>query len=449
MPSWIEDSIFYHIYPLGLTGAPAYNDCSSPPVPRLEQLYPWLDPIQALGANALYLGPLFESTAHGYDTADYFHVDRRLGTEQTLAALAAEVHRRGMRLILDGVFNHVGRDFWAFRDVQSRGKDSPYCGWFQNLRFDEHSRRGDAFSYEGWDGHDDLVKLNLHNPAVVEHLLLAVSDWIERYEIDGLRLDAADVIDKTFLGTLAAHCRRLRPDFWLMGEVVHGDYRQWANPDMLDSVTNYEAYKGLYSSHNDHNYFEIAHTLQRQYGQGGLYRGLWLYTFADNHDVNRVASALKNPAHLYPLHILLFTMPGVPSIYYGSEWGLTGERSSHSDAALRPALQIADAPRHAPQPQLAAVLSRLAALRRTCPALQGGDYQQILVQPEQLAFLRHTPGETVLVAVNSSAHSAAMVCPLSGQWEDLLNPGEGFTAPEDELTFGVPACWGRVLRRAN
>lgn len=249
MDHWTDEAIFYHIYPLGLCGAPPRNDFTSPPTPRLEQLYPWLEHIQSLGANALYLGPLFESTTHGYDTADYFHLDRRLGTDETLRRFSAALHARGLRLVLDGVFNHVGRDFWAFRDVQANHARSPYRDWFSNLCFDGRSPFNDPFQYEGWNGHYELVKLNLHHPAVKEHLFLAVETWIGEFNIDGLRLDAADCLDFTFMQELSAFCRRLRPDFWLMGEVIHGDYRRWANPVTLDTVTNYECYKGLYSSH--------------------------------------------------------------------------------------------------------------------------------------------------------------------------------------------------------
>ncbi len=332
MSFWYDEAVFYHIYPLGLCGAPQRNDFSTPPVARLERLLPWLDHIQSLGANALYLGPLFESSAHGYDTADYYHLDRRLGSDATLADLSREVHARRLRLVLDGVFNHVGRHFWAFRDVQARGQSSPYCDWFANLRFGERSPFGDPFSYESWSGHYSLVRLNLGSPAVREHLFGAVASWVRDFAIDGLRLDTADILDFDFMRALRAVCRGLKTDFWLMGEVIHGDYCRWANPEMLDSVTNYECYKGLYSSLNDANYHEIAYALQRQAGVGGIYQGLKLYNFADNHDVTRVSSQLQSAAHLYPLYALLFSMPGMPSIYYGSEFGLLGEKNDHSDA---------------------------------------------------------------------------------------------------------------------
>ena len=257
-----------------------------------------------------------------------------------------------MRLILDGVFNHVGRDFWAFRDLQHNRQSSPYRDWFAGLRFDARSPYGDPFSYEPWNGHYDLVRLNLANPAVREHLFEAIRSWVRDFDIDGLRLDVADCLDLDFLGALHAFCTTLKPDFWLMGEVVHGDYRRWVNPRTLDSVTNYEAYKGLYSSLSEQNYFEIAYALNRQFGPGGLYTGLPLYNFADNHDVDRVASKLLDSAHLYPLYLLLFTMPGVPSIYYGSEWGLKGQRTPHSDSALRPCLDLAGMQRTTPHPNL-------------------------------------------------------------------------------------------------
>ncbi len=297
MKHWARDSVFYHIYPLGLCAAPPRNDFCSPVIPRLEQLYGWVDHMQNLGVNAVWLGPVFESSAHGYDTADYFQVDRRLGTNHTLSGVISALHQRGIRVILDAVLNHVGRDFWAFRDVREHNERSAYSDWFEGLNFQMRSPFNDPFTYKGWNGCFDLVKLNLRNPEVKKHLFQAIEMWIQEFNIDGLRLDAADCMVIGFLKELGSLCRSIRSDFWLMGEVVHGDYRKWANAETLDSVTNYECYKGLYSSHVDHNYFEIAYALKRQFGERGMYRDVSLYNFADNHDVNRVASNLTNPEH--------------------------------------------------------------------------------------------------------------------------------------------------------
>lgn len=450
MTTWADNAIFYHIYPLGLCGAPQHNDFTSPAVPRLGELHAWLDHVQWLGANALYLGPLFESGSHGYDTADYYHLDRRLGDDATLAHFSADLHARGLRLVLDGVFNHVGRDFWAFRDVLARGEASPYRDWFANLRFGARSPYGDPFSYEGWNGHHSLVKLNLANPQVRDHLFGAVRTWVERFNIDGLRLDAADCLDFDFQRALASFCRQLRPDFWLMGEVIHGDYTRWANPQTLDATTNYECYKGLYSSLADRNYYEIAYALNRQFGPGGIYRGLGLYAFADNHDVDRVASLLPDPALLYPLYALLFTMPGVPSIYYGSEWGLTGRKLNGSDAPLRPALDLDTTMRQAPRPDLPGVIARLARIRAGSPALQGGDYRQVMVAHQQFAFARSLPNETVLAVFNAADQPAQLNLALPGGCspvlEDLLNPGERFNAQGGGVSLSVPPRWARILR---
>jgi glycosidase len=446
-PSWLYDAAFYHIYPLGLLDAPQRNDFFAPPISRLDLLAPWIDHIRDLNLNALYIGPVFESTAHGYDTADYFTIDRRLGTNETFKSLSADLHAHGIRVVLDAVFNHVGRDFWAFRDLQANGPSSPYASWFHGIDFTRTSPYGDPFTYEGWSGHYDLVRLNLTNPDVKQHLFDAISHWVRDYAIDGLRLDAADLLDMTFLHDLRAHCRALDPEFWLMGEIIHGDYRQWANPDTLDSVTNYECYKGLWSSLVDKNYFEIAYSLNRQFGdldgEPGLYRDLLLYNFADNHDVNRVASNLTTPAHLYPLYLLLATMPGIPSIYYGSEWGITGERAPSSDRALRPALDLSQAAATAPQPDLPAAIRRLMAIRRDLPALRCGDYRQLHVAHEQFAFARAVDGQSVVIALNASSQPAAIPSAglPPGPWLDHLT-GETISAGSE---IPLPPAWGRIL----
>jgi len=447
-PDWAADAFFYHIYPLGLCGAPARNDFGAAPVERLERLTEWLGHARELGANALYLGPIFESTAHGYDTADYWHLDRRLGTDETLRRFVAAAHATGLRVVLDGVFNHVGRDFWAFRDVQANGENSAFRDWFAGLRFDARSPYGDPFVYDAWSGNFDLVKLNLRNPDVRAHLFGAVESWIRDFDIDGLRLDAADVVDLDFQRELAALCRSLKPDFWLMGEIVHGDYRRWANPQTLDSVTNYETYKGLYSSLADHNYFEIAYALNRQSGPKGMYADLSLYNFVDNHDQDRVASHLGNSRLLYPLYLLLLTMPGIPSIYYGSEWGLEGKRPAGDDSPVRPAFDLATAAALAPEPALAGVVARLAGIRAATAALRRGGYRQLHVASEQLAFARELGDETVIVMLNASdqAVRVGVAASQDGEWRDLLNGGECI-ASGGTLSAEVPPFWGRILVR--
>lgn len=448
-PSWAQNAIFYHIYPLGLLGAPEQNDFYKPVVNRLAALEPWLDHIQSLGADAIYFGPIFQSTSHGYDTVDYNQVDRRLGENSDLALFSQNIHSRGMRLVLDAVFNHVGRDFWAFQDLLARGEDSAYRDWFHNIRFGERSPQGDPFNYEGWHGHTSLVKLNLSNPDVRAHLFEAVRMWVEKFGIDGLRLDAADCIDLDFLRALRQFTEIIREEFWLMGEVVHGDYRTWANPETLHGVTNYEGYKGLYSSLLDGNYFEMDYALKRQFGEDGLYQGLDLYNFVDNHDVDRVASKLKDPALLYPLYLLLFTMPGVPSIYYGSEWGIRGKKGQWSDAPLRPALDLGHITEHPPEPDLMKAIERLAAIRKESKALRDGNYYPLEVRHQQLVFIRDCGEDKLVVLLNSAPERVDLevTFPWGGQVvKDLLEPAYVPPIKNRQLTVSLPPRWGRILQ---
>ncbi len=396
MTSWVNKSIFYHIYPLGFCGAPEYNDGNK--AYRLDKIKEWIPHLKELNINAIYFGPLFESTKHGYDTKDYYKVDCRLGDNDSFKKICEELHKNGIKIVLDGVFNHVGRDFWAFKDVQQKRNNSEYCNWFQNLNFGGNSPMGDPFWYEGWSGHYDLVKLNLQNPKVVEHLLGAVGMWIDEFGIDGLRLDAADCVDLGFFHQLKDFCKSKKSDFWLMGEIIHGDYNRWANKDTLDSVTNYECYKGIFSSHNDHNYFEIAHSLQRQFQQGGIYQNLCLYSFLDNHDVNRIASNIRDKNHLKNAYTVMYCMPGTPSIYYGSEWAVEGSRSNNCDTALRPELnlgKIANA-----NEELNSYLKKLGKIRNSLEALQFGNFKNEYIRNEQLVFSRSHNNQFVYIALN-------------------------------------------------
>ena len=332
---WFDQSVVYQIYPLGLCGAPQDNDGVEES--RILRLLDWVEHIKKLGADTVLFNPVFESDRHGYDTQDYFRLDCRLGTNQEFAQVCDAFHKAGIRVMLDGVFNHVGRGFWAFRDVQEKRWDSPYKDWFR-IDFNGNTNYNDGFWYEGWEGHNELVKLNLDNPAVVAHQFDAIRAWVDQFGIDGLRLDVAYCLPQHYLRRLREFTAALKPDFVLMGETLHGDYKQWMGPDLCHSVTNYECYKGLWSSFNSMNLFEIGHSLARQFGPEPwtLYKGAHLLSFLDNHDVTRAASILTDKRHLEPAYALMFGMPGVPAVYYGSEWGLEGKKEPWGDAPLLP-----------------------------------------------------------------------------------------------------------------
>jgi glycosidase len=452
------EKIFYHIYPLGFCGAPLRNDFVSPAGTGLRSLANRIPELVSLGINAVYLGPLFESVAHGYDTLDYYYVDRRLGTNKDLRNLVRAYHEQGIMVVLDAVLNHTGRHFFAFKDLQEKGSASPYRDWFSSVDFTRPSPQGDPFWYEGWNGCYDLVKLNGHSPAVREHLFGAVAHWIREFDIDGLRLDAADQLLPDFMDELARRCRSLKPEFWLMGEVVHGDYRRWATENRLDSVTNYELYKSLWSSFNDRNFFELSWTLGRQFGPAGMYRHLGLYNFLDNHDVNRVASTLKHKAHLFPLYGLLFTIPGIPAIYYGSEFGIQGERTCASDQPLRPVMGVPGLWENRP---LVKAITSFITIRKNTPALQQGTFRQLYLSHEQFAFMREIterevrdsspPVRPILVAVNASEKQVCISIPRETlqsdyrSWKDLLT-GEVLQVSDEGVEIPLYSSWLRILQ---
>ena len=443
--NWYDNAVFYHIYPIGLTGAPRHNDYTEP-VHRLNSLIPWIGHIRSLGCTALYIGPLFESVGHGYETTDYRKVDSRLGTNEDLKNFVAECHRQGIRVILDGVFNHVGRDFFAFKDLQRNRENSPYRDWFCNVNFWGNNEYNDGFSYDNWGGFNLLVKLNQRNWDVQNYLLDSIRMWVAEFDIDGLRLDAADVLDFGFMQLLRNLANEIKPEFWLMGEVIHGDYTRWVNPGMLHSVTDYNLHKALYSGHNDHNYFEIAHTVERICGMGLNHPGgSKLYNFLDNHDVERIYTRLNEKAQITPAHILLYTLPGIPSIYYGSEFAVEGRKERGSDDSLRPALNLDDYKNALTENPVTKLIAALSKVYHSVPAFADGDYRVLHLTTRQYAFSRSKDGCTAIVAVNNDENPAFFSIPAEDQrtYTGALT-GQKATAEGGCLNFTIQGCSGEI-----
>jgi len=401
MASWIDRAIFYHLYPLGLLDAPKRDDWGDGLEHRLPGLQPWIPHLVSIGSNAVYLGPVFSSVSHGYDTTDYVEVDPRLGDREDLRGFVLASHEQGVHVIFDGVFNHVGRAFFAFRDLQEHGEESAYRDWFVDVQFGRQSPAGDPFTYYAYEGNFDMPTLNLQHPDVRQHLFDAVRTWFSEYWADGIRFDAVEKLDKEFLREICSVARGANPDCWLMGEVLSSDYREWTQPGLLDSCTNYEVAKGLPSSFNDRNLFEIAHSLKRQFGPEGIYRDRLLYSFMDNHDLNRVASTIQRPEDLASLYTVLYTIPGVPSVYYGSEWGLEGVKDGASDDGLRAAMVLPEDIGTMPQPWLPDHLAKLALIRQESDAIRLGAYAELHVASEQFAFRRDVEGDIAVVVVNA------------------------------------------------
>ncbi|MEG1651104.1 MAG: alpha-amylase family glycosyl hydrolase [Oscillospiraceae bacterium] len=417
MDSWWKKSCFYQIYPLGFCGAPKTNLCESDEtVSRIQKTVEWIPHLKQLGVDAVLFNPVADSGSHGYDTRNFGRIDPRLGTNDDFKQVCSALHTNGIRVVLDGVFNHVGREFWAFSDLRKNKQNSPYKDWF-NISFDGNSNYNDGFWYEGWEGHYELVKLNLRNPEVIEHIFRNVRFWVEEFGIDGLRLDVAYCLDRDFVRALRRFCNELKPEFVLIGEVLFGDYNLIVNDEMLNSCTNYECYKGLFSSLNCNNLFELTYSLNRQFGNDAwcLYRSKQLMSFADNHDVSRLASILEDKRKIFAAYALLFSMPGIPCIYYGSEWGASGKKQDGDDA-LRPCF---DAP---VENELFSYISRLADIRKNSQALSLGGYRNIVEQNTFCLYERFFENEHVLCAVNIS-ESAQTICSerLRGDAVELIS----------------------------
>lgn len=443
--AWYENAVFYHIYPLGLCDAPKKNEGEAV-TERLDRLFPWINHIKETGCNAIYLGPVFESVGHGYETTDYKKVDRRLGTNETLKRFVDTCHEEGIRVVLDGVFNHTGRDFFAFQDIKEKREQSAYKDWYCNVNFGGNNEYNDGFSYENWGGYNLLVKLNQRNPAVKDYICNVIKYWVEEFDIDGIRLDAADVLDFDYMKAMRRVANEVKEEFWLMGEVIHGDYGRWVNDDMLHSVTNYQLHKALFSGHNDHNYFEIAHNVKYVYNQvnGNL---LKLYNFLDNHDVDRIASKVNNKDNLVPIYYLLYTLPGVPSIYYGSEFAAEGVKVNGSDDGLRPALDLDELEAQNKDSRLLEEISQLGRLRQESEVLAKGKYEELMLTNRQFAFGRIMENEAVITVVNNDEQEASVNVPVhvKGILAKDVFSGEELTIENGTIHITVQKNSGRIF----
>ncbi len=448
MSKWYEEAIFYHIYPLGLTGAPK-NNTEERVVHRLRILDPWVAHMKEYGFTAVYIGPLFESTSHGYDTRNYKMIDRRLGDNGDFRHFVELCHDNGIRVVVDGVFNHTGRDFFAFRDLQEKREQSAYRWWYQDVNFEGNTHYNDGFYYKAWRNCFELANLNLYDESVRQYLFDVVRFWIDEFDIDGIRLDCADCLEFNFMRELRKVTDEKKKDFWLMGEVIHGDYARWTGKDLLHSVTNYELHKGLYSGHNDHNYFEIAHTIRRQFdANGGIYRGCRLYSFVENHDVDRLVNKLNQEAHLAPVYTLLYTLPGIPSIYYGGEWGVEGKKEGPNDDFLRPCLELEKMEKESAFPELKELLIKLAKLRKEVPALVDGEYRELFLTNRQYAFGRILGEDAIVTAVNNDESPARMdiPCPVAGNKALEVMTDEVYPVENGRIQLEISAGGSAVFK---
>ena len=386
--------IIYKIYPLGMCGAPYENDGIL--TGRILRVIRWIPYLKKLGVTAVLFNPVFESRKHGYDTADFAKIDCRLGTNEDFALVCDSLHDQGIKVYLDAVFNHTGRSFPPFQDVLKNKEASRYKDWF-HIDF-THTDTRDGFSYADWEGHRPLVQLNMDNAAVRRFLIERADQWIAEFGIDGLRLDVAHMLDRRFMRELCAHIRSYAPDFFFLGEMTGGWYGELLSDGLMDSVTNYELRGALIHAFSNNDLHSIADTAQRQCSELTHYRNL--LSFADNHDVNRFASMIKDPENLYPAYALLYALPGIPCIYYGSEWAAAGKRSAFSDRKLRPEFKQ-------PHPNgLTEQIAVLSQIRTSYRIFADGDFRLLYCSGEQMVFRRRNHKGQLTFALNISRKAA-------------------------------------------
>jgi glycosidase len=414
MTGWAEHAIWWQLHPISFTGAaPIALDAgahdAAATAHRLGRLGAWLDYLIDLGCNGLALGPIFASESHGYDIVDHFRIDPRLGTEDDFDRLVADCRGRGIRLLLDGVFHHVGRGFPAFQDVLAHGRSSAYLPWF---RVDFDADGPDGFGYADFEGHRNLVALNHAEPAVQDYVSDVMRYWLDRGAA-GWRLDAAYAVPAAFWRAVTSRVRRDHPGAWFAGEVIHGDYVAMVREGGLDSVTQYELWKAIWGSLNDGNFFELAWALDRHNRFAEVFAPL---TFVGNHDVTRIASRVDDLRHLPHALAILFTVAGTPSIYAGDEQAFRGVKYDRAggDEEIRPAFPESPgglAPYGWPVYRLH---QDLIALRRRHPWLVRARTRVLHLENEALAYECAGPAGDAGVAVLLNISDAPVTFPLAG-----------------------------------
>ncbi|HVX46401.1 MAG TPA: alpha-amylase family protein [Mycobacteriales bacterium] len=398
MPDWERHAIWWQVYPLGFTGADEH------PAHRLTRISGWLDYAVDLGVSGLAFGPIFAASTHGYDTVDHFRIDPRLGDLEDFRSLLAAAHERGLKVLLDGAFNHVGRDHPAFRQVLELGPDAPQAGWFR-LRW----RSAAEPEYDTFEGHRELVALNHDNPAVADHVSAVLAYWLQ-IGVDGWRLDAAYAVPPPFWARVLPRVRAAFPQLYAFGEVIHGDYADIVRASTMDSVTQYELWKAIWSSLNDRNFFELAWALQRH---NGFLEHFVPLTFLGNHDVTRLASRLEDARFLEHALVLLMTLGGTPTVYYGDEQAFAGikEDRAGGDDVIRPAFPDAPAGLAPYGWWYYRLHQQLIGLRRRHGWLHAARTEQLHLTNTGIAYAATAAGERLVVALNLAPAPLAVPAP--------------------------------------
>lgn len=426
-PDWVRHAIWWHVYPLGFVGAFPAGSAPTADEHRLSRIADWLDHAVGLGASGIALGPVFESRTHGYDTTDHYRIDPRLGDEGDFDHLVSQAHRRGLRVLLDGVFNHVGAEFPRYR--RALDGDEEARGWF-------HGRPGRFHTFEG---HPDLVTLNHRNPDVAGYVAGVMSHWLSR-GADGWRLDAAYAVPAEFWMQVLPRVRADHPDAWFVAEVIHGDYPAFVAESSVDSLTQYELWKAIWSSLNDGNFHELDWALQRHNRFQDRFAPM---TFVGNHDVTRIASRLSPVEHLPHALVVLFTVGGVPSVYAGDEFGYTGVKEDRAggDDAVRPEFGT---PCEHGDTEILNLHRYLIGLRRRHPWLHRARTTALILENARYVYETRCGDDALIVALNLGDDPMGVpVSELTGRPGQII---AGTAAPpSEEVSRAVVPAHGWLI----
>lgn len=432
VPTWARGRTWYAVHAL------AASPGAASPADALAAI---VDHAAALGAGGILCTPVFASSSHGYDTIDPFRVDPRLGTEPDLLAVVQHARARGLRVLFDGVFNHVGRDFPRFARVRAGERSPDVTGWF---RIRENPAAWDGFDYDTFEGHGSLVALNHANPAVLDWAVDVACYWLER-GIDGWRLDAAYAVPTAFWRAWSDRVLARFPDALLLGEVIHGDQGAFCAASGLASITQYPLHKAIWSSLNDGNFFELAWALdQHEALVAGGASGVVPLTFVGNHDVTRILSRLRDPATLHHALAVLFTAPGMPAIYYGDEIALRGVKENRvgGDDAIRPRFPLPLPPLTAEQAEVLALHRSLVALRAQRPWLTTAHVRVAELANRRVRIVAESDGRAVMTVL--SLEDQPLALPDGGRgWRPIAGDGAG----QDALAAVAPRGWAVLERR--
>jgi cyclomaltodextrinase / maltogenic alpha-amylase / neopullulanase len=430
--SWVGHAIWWQIYPLGFVGA--FPEGSAPATAdehRLRRIVSWFDHAIALGASGIALGPIFASGAHGYDTTDHYRIDPRLGDDDDFDYVVAEARQRGLRVLLDGVFNHVGVEFGKYRQAAD---DSSAATWF----------RGRPGRFHTFEGHSGLITLNHENPEVIDYVVDVMTHWLQR-GADGWRLDAAYAVPQQFWAATLPRVRERFSDAWFVGELIHGDYATVVDAARFDSATQYELWKAIWSSLNDGNFFELDWALQRH---NALLASFAPLTFIGNHDVTRIASQLDRLDYVAHALVLLLTVGGVPSVYAGDELGFRGVKEERygGDDAVRPEFGSPPAPLDDFGTKMWGLYQYLIGLRRRHPWLHAAATTSLRLDNRQYVYATRSGDDVLLVALNIDDEPLNLT--LSELWSERAEVLAGSSAPPPEVvdTLTVEPHGWRILQ---